>query len=246
MKFIISLIIFSIYLFSFEIKFPTLSTNELKFKELSSYSMQDFKLNRSITYLEVISFETEPYTGNDFKLKEPFTYKTLLSIGVPTNSNLAEKSRKFLANIIIKENYFWKWQEYPKLNYRFNIVNFYEKRDNRMKAYENQEEIREALRRIDTEAELLLWAKLTSSPNLKPYSYLKMGKLYRVRFFNVSKDGCHIKELFKFYKNDGSITGDKLIRDEAIKNCQPTLQDDKNISKELNVTVVNSNFNKEK
>ncbi len=213
------LLLFTNLLSAYSVNFPTLDRNELKFKPLNNYTFNDFKLSRKIRYLELISFRTKDYTGRDFKLQEPFKYDTLLSVGALKSKELAHKAREILGNLIVKENYFWKWQEYPTLKYRYILLNYYEKRDARMKAIENKREILDILKRIDTEAELLLWVKAINRANSKPYSYKYSNRVYRVRFFEVSENGCHIKEYFEYFNKKGALLKTKLIKDENIKGC---------------------------
>ena len=220
LKVLLIFLLFTNFLNSYTIKFPTLDINEMKFKQLNSYSLKDFKISRKIKYFEIISFTTKEYIGKDFELKEPFTYDILLKVGTLENEELANKSRKILANIIIKENYFWKIQEYPSLKYKYTLLNYYEKRDSRMKAIENQEEIKKILKKIDTEAELLLWIKVINRGNSNPYSYKYINKEYRVRFFEITDNGCHIKEYFEYFNKKGVMSKSKLIKDENIEGCK--------------------------
>ena len=213
------LLVTTTFLFSYEIKFPNLDINEFRFKPLNTYKFEDFKIKKSIKYFELMSFKTKEYTGYRFELEEPFSYNLLLSVGDIPKSKEVEQSREILAKLILNTNYFWKWQEYPSLKYRYILFNFFEKRDRRMKAIENKEELKKILRKIDTPAELLIWIKANKFYNSNPYSYLKIGSKYRVRFFDVTKNGCHIKEYFEFYNKDGDLIASKLLRNEDIKGC---------------------------
>ena len=198
---------------------PKLSKEEKKFKPLKSYGWKNFRLGWQVSYFDLVSFTTLPSEGKQFKLpKGKASFETLFHAGKVTKK-LNERSMQYLAKAILKPAYFWKFPQ-PLLNdYTFYSLRFIDAKDGKFKAIETLDEVRHFLGKIDTEAELKLWIMASDHPFRESYSYKKIGKAYRVRFFDSDLGQCYFHEYFRFYDEKGKVLEEKTIRNVHVKGC---------------------------
>ena len=90
-----------------------------------------------------------------------------------------------------------------------------------MFSVDDKKDLLKVLGKIDTPAELLLWANaVDSSEFTKPYSYKKTKNGYRVREFYFIMQSCNFVDRFIYFNQNGKILKEtKKIT--HIKNCTP-------------------------
>lgn len=198
---------------------PKLSKGEKKFKPWASYGWKSFHLGWQVSYFDLVSFNTLPYDRKEFKLPKGEAYFLTLFNEGKAKKELNKRSTQYLAKAILKSNYFWKYQQ-PLINdYMFYSLRFIDAKDGRLKAIETLDEVRHFLGKIDTPAELKMWIMASDHPLRASYSYKKIGKLYRVRFFDSDPGECYFHEYFRFYNEKGKVVKKKTIREVHVKGC---------------------------
>jgi len=198
---------------------PKLSKGEKKFKPWSSYGWKSFHLGWQVSYFDLVSFSTLPYDGKELELPDGKAYFLTLFQAGKLKKKLNERSMQYLAKAILKTEYFWKYLQ-PLINdYTFYSLRFIDAKDGKFKAIETLDEVRHFLGEIDTEAELKLWIMASDHPLRASYSYKKIGKAYRVRFFDSDLGQCYFHEYFRFYDENGKILSEKTIREVDVKGC---------------------------
>lgn len=198
---------------------PKLDKGEKKFKNIKSYRGNDFHLGWEVDYFDVVSFNTRPSDGKTFLLPQgkAFFIETF-HVGKATKK-LDERSQQYLAKAILKPTYFWKFPQ-PLLNdYTFYTLRFVDAKDEKLKAIETLDEVKQFLGNIDTEAEILLWILASDHPRRGSYSYKKVGKNYRVRFLDSDMGECYFHEYFRYYDENGKVVKEKTLRKVQVKDC---------------------------
>ena len=196
---------------------PKLSKSEKRFKDYKSYYSTDFNLGWKVNYFDVVYFNTQPSDGKYFMLVKNAELKEIFHIG--KDRKIFNKTyAKYLAKAIMKPNYFWKYQQ-PLLNdYTFYSLRFIDSNDGNLKAIETLDEVRQFLGKIDTAEELELWL-MASEHYRTRYSYKKIGKTYRVRFFDSDLGRCNFHEYFRYYNENRRVLKKKAIREIHVKGC---------------------------
>lgn len=197
---------------------PKLSKDEKRFKDFTLYKWKDFHLGWKVKYFDVVSFSTKAFSdGKHFKLHKDMNLTEVFHIG--KKRKIFDKTfAKSLAKVIMKPDYFWK-QGVPLIFcYNFYSLRFIDANDGILKAIETLDEVRQFLGKIDTEAEFNLWI-MASEKYKKAYSYKKIDKTYRVRFFNSDDGECYFNEYFYFYDENGKVIKKQNIREVHIKRC---------------------------
>lgn len=203
----------SLYGFSGKVLNPSLQGGEKRFHELKTYTLKDFNFAWDIHYFEVVTYEVNPA----LTLKKENKFKPFMHAGNVRLDSKRKKELLWLSKAILKKSYFWK-RRYPLLeDYSFTSLCFIDG-SGRFKAIETLQDIREMLGDIDTEAELRLWILASEQPYMVPYSYKKIGNLYRVRFQAVSY--CHYEEFFRYYNKKGDVVKNRKIKKIDKKNCE--------------------------
>ena len=190
---------------------PTLHQDEKRFE--NKYGWNDFHLGWKVTYFDVVRYSTLPNSdGKIFKLPKKLIFETIFQAGDMPSEGLNEKSMRYLAKAVLTPAYFWKHQLPLIFSYTVYSLRFIDADDGRLKAVETRDEVRQFLGKIDTPAELSLWLLASESPYVTPYSFMKKGDLYRVRFFDDDIFTCTYHEYFKYYNAQGKVVKVKEIQ----------------------------------
>lgn len=198
---------------------PKLSKGEKKFKKWASYGWKSFHLGWQVKYFDLVSFDTLPYEGEQFRFPNgQASLETIFHTG-NVKKRLSERSMQYLANAILKSSYFWKFPQPLFGDYKFYSLRFIDTKDEKLKAIETLEEVRHFLGEIDTEAELKIWILASDHPLRVSYSYKKIDKTYRVRFFDSDLGQCYFHEYFRFYDDKGKVLKEQTIRRIHVKGC---------------------------
>ena len=193
---------------------------EKKFKQLEAYTLNDYHFAWNIVYMDIMGFYSEASNGKSFKFLPNVVFRKRLKIGKATKP-LSKKSEVWLAKAIMKKEYFWKDVMPPSSIYGFTSLRFMEKGNTRYKAITELKDISDMLGPIDTMAEWRLWfyATRTNMGATQPYSYKKVGKLYRIRFSSVNPFTCDYHEYFNYYDDYGIVVKTKKLKEYAVKGC---------------------------
>lgn len=206
--------------FSLQAKEAKLDKGEKKFRQVKSYTLKDFHFNWSIIYMDIVSFHTNESDGKHFTLPERVTFYTSLKVG--QTDKFIYRRQAWLAKAISKPDYFWKKQMHPSSIYVFASMRFLEEGDRRFKAITEIQDIRDMFGRIDTEAELRVWIMATDQYAIGIHSYKKTARGYRVRF-KAKGLGCHYREYFDYYDQQGKLLRTKVLKSYRIKKCSPIM-----------------------
>ena len=177
--------------------------------------MGNFNLGWSVSYFKVISYNT---TYNNSKKVD---YKSVRTLFKTDNRKLNTNSVHYLMKVMLRNNYFWKYRLAPSPMIRYHIVIFIDKHG-KMFALESKKELKEFLGKIDTSAEILLWAYATDKNEFrKPYSYKKTKNGYRVRYNTFVMQTCDYIDVFAYYNSNGKLI--KRVRNRVVhdKHCTP-------------------------
>ena len=190
-----------------------LEKGEKKFKSLKKYRLKDFHLTQNIAYMDVVKYGVT----KKWKLQEKGKFRYVMKMGtIPPKKN-STKSFIWLSKALLKPNYFWKETHPLVWDHTFTSLRYLKKSNNRFNAVETLHDIKDLLGDIDTVAELHLWLYASE---YEPYSYKKIGKLYRVRFRTPESSlGCYYEERFQYYNSNGDRVKNKKIKSFTIKNC---------------------------
>jgi hypothetical protein len=199
---------------------PKLEKGEKQFKESSKYQLHDFHFAWDIAYFEVLWYDVDMDKKHIYRLREKVDLHTIFQSSSKHFSSLEQKQRRWLAGAIVKPSYFWQSEQPPYPFYSFKILIFKEKKGN-LKAIESRKEIGQMLGKIDTEAELLLWLHSASLNLERPFSYKKIGNLFRVRYANLFMPTCDYHEYFKYYDTEGILQKTEEIKRFHDKTCIP-------------------------
>ncbi len=205
---------------SLEAKEAKLDKGEKKFRQVESYTLNDFHFNWPIIYMDIVNFQTEASDGKHFTLPKKVTFFTRLKVGKA--ETFTYKKQLWLAKAILKPAYFWKQPMHPYSAYAFTSMRFLEKDDKRFKAITEVQDIRDMFGPIDTEAELRIWIMATDQYAIGVHSYKKTAKGYRVRF-KAKSLGCDYREYFNYYDRQGKLLKTKELKSYRMKNCSPIL-----------------------
>jgi len=192
---------------------PILQKGEKRFQALKNYTLDDFHFNWHINYFDIVTYEVDP----SLKLKKDPRFETVLDAGTVKMDKKRKKELDWLTKAILKKSYFWKIQYPMLLDYRFTSLRFLDEKG-RFKAIGTLHDILDMLGEIDTEAELHLWIFASEQPYWQPYSYKKIGTLYRVRFRLISE--CSYEERFRYYNREGDAVKNKKIKAIRKTNCE--------------------------
>lgn len=194
-----------------------LERGEKRFKPLKAYKMDDFHFAHPLVYMDVAEYDV----SKNMKLMNEGKYRYIMKIGqVPSGTN-SQKNFILLSNALLKSYYFWKETRPLIGDHIFTTLRFVEQGDNRFKAVELLQDIKELLGKIDTPAELHLWIYASERVGYQPYSYKKSGKLYRVRFRTVPNTlGCVYEEWFYYYNSNGNRVKNRRLKHFTIQNCE--------------------------
>lgn len=202
---------------------PTLDKNEKLFKEPLAYTLNDFNLAWKVNYFEVVWYDTAPSDGKTFELFDKTTFHPIFQTAQRAMSKQEKKDLLWLSKAILTEKYFWKHLVHPAPFYVFHSLRFLDE-EQRFKAIETVQDVKEMLGEIDTPAELFLWIYLSKYSDTRAYSYKESHGLIRVRFLDNLTFSCAYREYFKYYDKQG-----KVIKEEAIKEvvyeepCNPPI-----------------------
>ncbi len=192
-----------------------LAQGEKLFRSMKSYRLQDFNFNWKISYMDIVNYDVAVGDKSDLELLPKMKFHTVAKMGKTVK--FSHRKQLWLVNALLKEEYFWKQMLMPPGSmYAFSMLRFLEEGDKRFKAVSELKDINDMFGSIDTEAELRLW--LLAMKEYRPYSYKKVGKLYRVRF-SISSLGCYYTEYFKYYNKNGKVVKEKKLKEHRIENC---------------------------
>ena len=194
---------------------PKLDRGEHLFDSSPSYRLSNFNLAWDVRYFKVLSYNT--IYDNPKKVD----YKSVQTLFKTDNRKLNPNSVRYLMKVMLRSNYFWKYRLAPSPMIRYNIVIFIDKHG-KMFALESKKELREFLGKIDTPAEVLLWAYATDKDEYRnPYSYKKTKNGYRVRYNTFVMQSCDYIDEFAYYKSNGKLI--KRVRNRVVhdKQCTP-------------------------
>jgi len=200
----------------------SLPKREHRFKSLNSYTLNDFHFAKPVIYMDIASFQTAPSDGTTFKLPKNYTFHTSLKVGELTMSETRKKRAfDYLAHAILKKDYFWKEAWPPAFIYGFTTLRFMEAGDQRLKAVTEPRDILDLFGPIDTVAELQVWleAMYASKEPVSPYSWKKVGTLYRIRYQGVNPFSCEYHEYFLFFNKQGKKVKTKKIKHYRKNGC---------------------------
>ena len=187
-----------------------LEKGEKKFKSLKQYRLKDFHFTKDIAYIDMVKYEVT----KKLKLQKEGKFRYIMKMGIIPPKKNSAKSFIWLSKALLKQNYFWK-ETHPLFeDHTFTSLRYLKKSNNRFNAVETLQDIKDLLGNIDTVAELHLWLYASE---YEPYSYKKIGKLYRVRFKTSSQ--CYYEERFQYYNSNGDRVENKKIKSFTIKNC---------------------------
>jgi len=176
---------------------------ETSFKPYLEYKIQEFNFSTEIKYFEVIIYRALLDSNRqkfDIPLKSFSNF--IFKAGKIKKSEKIKKNLLWLSKVVLKKDYFWKKRvNKDSLYYMTTSLRFLDKK-NRLNAIQNQEDIKELLGEIDTEAELALWLYIIEDEQ-DIISYKKLNNLYRVRYKKQDKDRCLNIYYFKFYNTKG-------------------------------------------
>jgi hypothetical protein len=192
-----------------------LEKGEKKFKSLKQYRLKDFHLTKDIAYIDMVKYGV----SEKMKIEHEGKFRYIMKMGMIPSKKNSTKSFIWLSKALLKQNYFWK-ETHPLIeDHTFTSLRYLKKSDNRFNAVETLQDIKDLLGNIDTVAELHLWLYASE---YEPYSYKKIGKLYRVRFRTPAMAltlGCYYEERFQYYNSNGDRVKNKKIKSFTVKNC---------------------------
>ncbi len=194
---------------------PKLESGEHLFKKPMEYRFKDFHLRPGIKFLEVVSYEVKSGKRVDYS-----DLKTVFKTDSRTFSQKDKNNITYLARVMAKKNYFWKYWLHPLPVERYFIVIYIDKYG-KMFSVDDKKDLLKVLGKIDTPAELLLWTKaVDSSEFTKPYSYKKTKNGYRVREFYFIMQSCNFVDRFIYFNQNGKILKETKKFTHA-KKCTP-------------------------
>ncbi|MBN2248836.1 MAG: hypothetical protein JW682_00680 [Campylobacterales bacterium] len=197
-----------------------LEKGEIKFRDSMEYCHRDFHFAWDVMYFEVLWYYVDMDKKHTYRLTEKVDFYTIFQSTSNHFHSLEQRQRRWLAGAVLKPSYFWQAEQPPYPLYSFRILIFKGKKGN-LKAIESREEIRQMLGEIDTEAELLLWLHSSSTNFQRPFSYKKIGDLYRVRYTVLFSPTCEFHEYFTYYDTKGTLKKTEEIRRFHDKTCMP-------------------------
>ena len=194
---------------------PKLEPGEHLFKKPLQYRFKDFRLHPDINFLEVVSYEVKSGKRVDYN-----DLKTVFKTDSRTFSQKDKNNITYLARVMAKENYFWKYWLYPLPVVRYFIVIYIDKYG-KMFSVDDKKDLLKVLGKIDTPAELLLWTMAVDNSELThQYSYKKTKNGYRVREFYFIMQSCNFVDRFIYFNQNGKILKETK-KFTHIKNCTP-------------------------
>ena len=193
-----------------------LEKGEKKFKSLKQYTLKDFHFTKDIAYMDVVKYDVT----KKLKLQKEGNFRYVMKMGMlPPKKNSAE-SFIWLSKALLDKNYFWKVTHPLIEDYTFTTLRFLVKEDNRLKAVDTLQDIKDLLGNLDTVADLHLWLYASESNSYEAYSYKKTGRLYRVRFRTAPNVlHCYYEEYFRYYNSEGKRVKEMKLKGFTLKNC---------------------------
>lgn len=200
---------------------PLLEKGEKRFNGSMAYRMEAFHFAWDIRYFEVLQYDAEyDKTKGSYLPDEKRKLEPVFQSAPRAFSSREREVRRWLAEAVVKRSYFWKQTLHPFPVERFRVLNFIDQ-SGRFKAIENRSELLQMLGEIDTEAELYLWLETTMSDFSHPYSYKRIGDLYRVRFQSFFSFSCDYQETFLYYDMQGSRLKEEVVKRRHDETCIP-------------------------
>ena len=214
MKILNFILILTVAAFAKEYK-PKLEAGEHLFKKPLQYRFKEFNLRPDIKFLEVVSYEVA--NGKRVNYSD---LKTVFKTDSRAFSQKDKNNITYLARVMIKKNYFWKYRLRPLAAERYFIIIYIDKYG-QMFSVDDKNDLLKILGKIDTPAELLLWTYAVDSSELThPYSYKKIKNGYRVREFYFIMQSCNFVDRFIYFNRSGKILKD-IKKFTHQKNCTP-------------------------
>ncbi len=201
---------------------PTLEADEQRFSKSMEYTLADYHFAWDMRYFELVWFYATKDKQDKFALEEEPRLYLIFQSDSKKYTPQEQKDRLYLANTLLNDDYFLKDPQPPFPVFRFSVLNFIDA-SGRFKAIENRKELLEMLGDIDTSAELLLWIYVDQRGSSTPYSFKKIGDLYRVRFLNFYSYSCDYHEFFKFYDTQGNEIKTQEIKKVHDDKCIPVM-----------------------
>ncbi len=197
-----------------------LEKGEQKFRGFYSKSPEAYGFAAKISYFEIVSYDVDMEEHHD---KNIANFQTILKIGHTDMTKGKKKQLEWLTAAIPTTDYFGM-QPYLPYNYHYICTSYrFVDESGRFRAIDKKKDFIDIFGRIDNELKLYLWLYATDHGVTSPYSYKKIGDLYRVRFSGFSETECEYYEDFKYYNAKGKMVKEERIRKIKDKKCSPIM-----------------------